>query len=74
MKFCAGHKQEFLVFHRDCYQILLLISGLLQKLLAEKNHKSILPRKRFLHLGGGGGVTQERFSNLGNNQFFKRSN
>ena len=39
-----------------------------------KTHKSILLRETFfarLGGGGGGGVTQERFSNLSNNQFFQ---
>ena len=38
-----------------------------------KTDRSILLRETFsAHLGeGGGGFTQERFSNLGNNQFFQ---
>ena len=38
-----------------------------------KTHKSILLQETFFfaRLGGGGGVTQERFSNVSNNRFFQ---
>ena len=36
-----------------------------------KTHKSILLRKMFFARLGGGGVTQERFSNFSNNRFFQ---
>ena len=38
------------MFHRDCYQILLLNFR-----ASTETHKSILPRKRSFALGGGGG-------------------
>ena len=38
----------------------------------EKTDKSILLRKRFLHVWGkGGGFKQERFSSFSNNRFFQ---
>ena len=66
------------MFHRDCYQILLLnFRSSTETINREDSQidRSILPPKRFLHLGGGrGGVRQQRFSNLDNNQFFKQRN
>ena len=40
------------MFHRDCYQILLLNFK-----SSTETCKSILPRKRFFALGGGGYIT-----------------
>ena len=40
--------------------------------LLGKIHRSILLRETFFaRLGGGGGFTQERFSNFSNNRFFQ---
>ena len=67
------------MFHRDCYQILLLNFR-----SSTEAHTSILPQKRFLHVGGGGGGggggwlllhnNDSQILALGNSQFFKRRN
>ena len=38
--------------------------------LLGKIHRSILLRETFLHVWGGGAITQERFSNFSTNRFF----
>ena len=46
----------------------------LSDLLLGKTHKSILLRETFffLHVWGGGGGQEQRFSNVSNNRFFNR--
>ena len=62
------------MFQRDCYQILLLNFRSSTETVNREDSQIDFATETCFALGGRGGGSQERFSNLGNNQFFKRRN
>ena len=68
----ASLKQKFQVFHRDCYQILLLNFRSSTETVSWEDSQIDFATETFFCTCGGG--SQKRFSNLGNSQLFKQRN
>ena len=62
------------MFYRDCYQILSLNSRSSTKTVGRQDSQIDFTTEMFFAQGGGRGVTRIGFSNLGNNQLFKKRN